>query len=373
MPDTAFYMPARVIAGPDVLSQLPRAAQFGKKPLLITGKSFARQSGLLCRAEKLLADAGAQSILFDQVEPDPSVATVEAGADLGRAHNCDLVVAIGGGSAMDVAKAAAVLLKNPSPLNLYFGQEKLYHPAAPLVAVPTTAGTASEVTRYSVIVDTQANAKKTIAAESIIPRLALLDAQLTVGLPADLTAQTGMDAFSHAVEAYLSTAGNLLGDSFCLQALGMIGQALPEVLAEPKNMDLRHQMLLASMLAGLALNSAGTIINHGMAYTLTIRYGMGHGLANALLLPYTIAYIADDYPPKISRLCRILDCEDIEIGLLDLNQRLNVPTSLAEAGVVQDDLDALAQSCHLNCARALPRMKRQMGLQDYSRILKRAF
>ncbi len=366
-------MPGRVIAGEDALSQLSLAAKFGKKALLITGKKFARKSGLLGRAEKLLADAGVQSVLFDQVEPDPAVATVEAAADFGRANNCDLVVGIGGGSAMDVAKAAAVLLRNPSPLNRYFGQEKLDCSAALIVCVPTTAGTASEVTRYSVIVDPQANAKKTIAAESIIPRLALLDAQLTIGLPADLTAQTGMDAFSHALEAYLSTAGNLLSDGFCLQALQMITHALPAVLAEPKNINLRHEMLLASMLAGLALNVAGTIINHGMAYTLTIRYGMGHGLANALLLPYTIAYIADDYPKEISRLCRILDCEDIEIGLLDLNQRLNIPTSLAEAGVRRDDLQALAESCHLNCARALPRMKRQMDLHDYSQILKRAF
>lgn len=373
MSDTVFYMPARVIAGKDALSYLSRAVEFGQKALLVTGKSFARQSGLLGHAQKLLADVGVESVLFDQVEPDPVVATVQAGADLGRAHNCDLVVGIGGGSAMDVAKAVAILLKNPSPLNRYFGQDKLDHPAAPIVCVPTTAGTASEVTRYSVIIDSQANIKKTIAAESIIPRLALLDAQLTLALPSDLTAQTGMDAFSHAIEAYLSTAGNLLCDCFCLQALEMITQALPAVLAEPKNINLRHEMLLASMLAGLALNSAGTILNHGMAYTLTIRYGLGHGLANALLLPYTISYIAEDYPEKISRFCRILDCEDVEIGLLNFNQRLNIPTSLAKAGVQQDDLQVLAQSCQLNCTRALPRMKRQMDLHDYTQILQRAF
>ena len=371
--DTLFYMPGRVIAGRDALDHLARAANFGKKALLVTGRSFARQSGLLARAQKLLADAGAQAVLFDQVEPEPAVPTVHAAADCGRSNNCDLVVGIGGGSAMDVAKAAAVLLTNPPPLDRYFGQEKLERPAVPIVCVPTTAGTASEVTRYSVIVDPQANAKKTIAAESLIPRLALLDPQWTLSLPVELTAQTGMDAFSHALEAYLSTAGNLLSDAFCLQALQMIAHALPAVLAELKNMNLRHEMLLAAMLAGLALNSAGTIINHGIAYSLSIRYHMGHGLANALLLPYTIAYIADDYPQKIFRLCRILDCEDIEIGLLDLNQRLNIPTSLSEAGVQRDDLPALAENCLLNCARALPRMKRQMDLQDYTRILQRAF
>ena len=110
-----------------------------------------------------------------------------------------------------------------------------------------------------------------------------------------------------------------------------------------------------------------------MAYTLTIGYHLGHGLANAILLPYTIAYIAADYPLKIPRLCRILDCEDIEIGLLDLNKRLNIPTSLSEAAVEQDDLPALAERCRLNCARALPRMKRRMDLQDYTQILQRAF
>ena len=371
--DTLFYMPARVIAGQNALNDLSRAAEFGKRALLITGKSSARQSGLLARAQKLLSGAGLQAVLFDQVEREPGIPTVLAGAELGRANNCDLVVGIGGGSAMDVAKAVAVLLRNPPPLDRYFGQEKLDHAAAPIVCVPTTAGTASEVTRYSVIVDPEANAKKTIAAASIIPRLAILDPELSLLLPLALTAQTGMDAFSHALEAYLSTAGNIVSDAFCLESLEMIAETLPAVLAEPKDIDLRHRMLVAAMLAGLALNSAGTIINHGMAYTLSIRYQMGHGLANALLLPYTVAYIADDYPQKILRLCRILDCEDIEIGLLDFNRRFNIPTSLSEADVVQDDLPELAKNCQLNCARALPRMKRPMDLQDYTNIFQRAF
>ena len=373
MSDTFFYMPARVIVGQSALDQLARATEFGKRVLLVTGKTFARQSGLLSRAQSILAGAGATSVVFDQVEPDPRLPTVQAAADYGRANNADLVVGLGGGSAMDVAKAAAVLLTNPPPLDRYFGQEKLLCAAPPIVCVPTTAGTASEVTRYAVIVDPQLNAKMTIAAESIIPRLALLDPQWTLLLSDQLTAQTGMDAFCHAVEAYLSTIGNLLSDAFCLQALQMIVTALPAVLDEPKNITLRQQMLLASMLAGLALNSAGTILNHGMAYTLTLRYGTGHGLANALLLPYSIAYIADDYPEKIARLCAILECEDLEIGLLDFNHRLNIPTSLSDAGVQRDDLPALAESCRLNCARALPRMKRQMDLNDYSQILQRAF
>ena len=373
MSETVFYMPGRVICGPNALAELARAASLGKKALLVTGKTFARKSGLLSRSQQILTDAGLDSIVFDQVERDPAIPTVETAAGLAKEHGCDLVIGLGGGSAMDAAKAVAVLLTNPGSLNDYFGQEKLTCPAAPIVCVPTTAGTASEVTRYAVIVDPQAQAKMTIASDLIIPQLAILDASWTVALPADLTAQTGMDAFSHAVEAYLSTAGNLLSDTFCLQAMEMIISALPGVLDEPENLALREKMLLASSLAGLALNSAGTIINHGMAYTLTIRYGMGHGLANALLLPYTIAYIAGDYPQKIARLSRMLDCEDIEIGLLDFNQRLNIPTSLSDAAVVREDLDVLAQSCRANCVRALPRIKRKMTLDDYTKILQRAF
>jgi len=345
----------------------------GTRPLLVTGRGFAHRSGLLSAVENHLVSAGLKPVIFERVEPDPAVSTVEAAAELGRTNHCDLVIGIGGGSAMDAAKAAAVLLTNPSPLDRYFGSEKPHHPPAPVVCIPTTAGTASEVTQYAVIIDPQTQTKKTLASESIIPRLALLNPQWTVSLPADLTAATGMDAFSHALEAFLSTAGNGLSDAFCLQSLEMIIQALPAVLTDLQNLDLRRRMLLASTLAGLALNSAGTIINHGMAYTLTIRYGTGHGLANALLLPYTIAYIADDYPEKIARLCQLLGCEDVEVGLLNFNSRLNIPTGLTEAGLDQGDISLLADACVANCQRALPRIKRKMTVKDYAEILRRAF
>jgi len=373
MAETFFYMPGRVICGPDALAELSRAAHLGKRPLLVTGQNFARRTGLLAKAQKILTAAGTEPVVFDRVEPEPAVQTAEAAAEYARTHNCDFVVAIGGGSPMDVAKAVAVLLTNPPGLDRYFGSEKLERPAAPVVCIPTTAGTGSEVTKYAVLVDHQAGLKKTLVAESTIPRLALLDPSLTVSLPACLTAETGMDAFSHAVESYLAIAANPLSDAFNLQALEIIVRALPAVLAEPMNLALRQQMLLASSLAGLALNSTGTIINHGMTYALTVRYGMGHGRANALLLPYTIAYIAEDYPQKISRLCDILGCEDIEVGLLDLNRRLSIPTSLSEAGVAEDDLPALAESCRLNCVRAVSHMKRRIDSQDYTDILRRAF
>ena len=373
MAETSFYMPGRVICAPNALDQLSRAAQLGRRPLLVTGKNFARSSGLLAKAQKILTAAGAEPVLFDQVEPEPAIPTAEAAADHARTHKCDLVVGIGGGSAMDVAKAVAVLLTNPPGLAQYLGSEKLQHPAAPVICVPTTAGTGSEVTKYAIFINPQSQTKQTVAAESTIPRLALLDPCLTVSLTAALTAETGMDAFSHALESYLAIAANPLTDAFNIQALEMIAQALPAVLAEPDNLALRQKMLLASSLTGLALNTTGTIINHGMAYALTLRYQLGHGRANALLLPYTIAYIAADYPLKISRLCDILDCEDVEVGLLDFNQRLNIPTSLSEAGIAEDDLTTLAESCQRNCVRAAPRIKRPMDLQDYTDILHRAF
>ncbi len=373
MSKTLFYMPGRVISGPGVLSELDRVADLGKNPFLVTGKNFARRTGLLDAARKILTQAGTKPVVFDKVEPEPAVPTVHAAADFARDHACDVVVALGGGSAMDVAKAVAVLLRNPPPLDDYFGDEKLHTPAAPVVCVPTTAGTASEVTRYAIIIDPQTQAKKTVASESIIPRLALLAPELTVSLSAGLTAETGMDAFSHALESYLSLSGNLMSYSLSLQSLAMIIDTLPRVVADLKDLQLRERMLIASTLAGLAPNSAGTIINHGMAYTLTLRYRMGHGRANALLLPYTIAYIAEDYPEKIQQLCRILDSQDVEVGLFDLNKRIGIPTSLSEAGVAAEDLSALAGACQRNCVRALPRIKRQMTLSDYSEILRRAY
>lgn len=373
MPDTFFYMPARVVCGPDALDELSRASDLGKKPLIVTGSTSARRSGLLDKVQKILAEASLKPVLFDKVQPDPPLDTVIAAADLARSKGCDFTIGIGGGSPMDVAKGVAVLLTNSAPLSDYLGSEKLDHPAAPVVCIPTTAGTGSEVTKYSVFIDTSANAKKTLAAESTIPRLALLDPSLTVSLPANLTAETGMDAFSHAVESYLALAASPVSDAFNLQALQMIVRALPAVLNEPENLDLRRQMLLASTMAGMALNTTGTILNHGMAYVLTLTYRIGHGRANAILLPYTIAYLAADYPLRISRLCEILGCEDIEVGLLDFNHRLGIPTSLSEAGIPEDDLPRLAQACQPNCQRVIPRIKRKLALDDYATILRRAF
>ena len=373
MTDAVFYNPGRVICGSNALDELSQAAQLGKKPLLVTGKNFARRSGLLAKAQEILTAAGTEPEVFDKVPRDPPIAIAESAADYARSHDCDFVVGIGGGSPMDVAKGVAVLLTNPPGLARYLGSEKLEHPAAPVVCIPTTAGTGSEVTKYAVFVDPSTATKQTIAAESTIPCLALLDPSLTVSLPTDLTAETGMDAFSHALESYLAVAANPLSDAFNLQALRMIVRALPAVLDEPDNLDLRRQMLLASALAGMALNSTGTILNHGMAYALTVGYSIGHGRANAILLPYTIAYLATDYPLKISRVCNILGCEDVQVGLLDLNRRLGIPTSLSEAGIPQDDLPALAESCRLNCQRVSSRIKRQLDLSDYAEILRRAF
>ena len=373
MADTVFYNPGRVICGPDALSELSQAARFGKKPLLVTGTTFARRSGLVSKVQEILTAAGTEPVVFDKVQRDPPIATVDAAAEFARSHNCDFVVGIGGGSPMDVAKGVAVLLTNPPGLARYLGSEKIEHPAAPVVCIPTTAGTGSEVTKYSVFVNPSTGTKQTVAAESTIPRLALLDPSLTVSLPADLTAETGMDAFSHALESYLAVAANPLSDAFNLQSLQMIVRDLPAVLDEPDNLDLRRHMLLASALAGMALNSTGTILNHGMAYGLTIGYSIGHGRANAILLPYTIAYLAADYPLKISRVCDILGCEDIEVGLLDLNRRVGIPTSLSEAGIPQADLPALAESCRLNCQRVSARIKRNLDLSNYTEILRRAF
>ncbi|NIA06882.1 MAG: iron-containing alcohol dehydrogenase [Actinobacteria bacterium] len=373
MANTFFYMPGRIVCGPDALSELSQAARLGTRPLLVTGTTFARRSGLLSKAQEVLTAAGTEPVIFDKVQRDPPLATAEAAAEHAQKHKCDFVVGLGGGSPMDVAKGVAVLLTNPPGLTRYLGSEKLEHPAAPVVCIPTTAGTGSEVTKYSVFVDPSTATKQTVAAESTIPHLAILDPGLTVSLPPSLTAETGMDAFSHALESYLAVAANPLSDAFNLQSLEMIVRALPAVLDEPDNLDLRRQMLLASALAGMALNSTGTILNHGMAYALTVGYSVGHGKANALLLPYTIAYLAADYPLKISRVCDILGCEDVEVGLLDLNRRVGIPTSLSEAGFTEDDLPVLAESCQLNCRRVMPRIKRKMSLQDYTKILRRAF
>ncbi|MCM8815397.1 MAG: iron-containing alcohol dehydrogenase, partial [Candidatus Omnitrophica bacterium] len=266
-----FFLPTKVIFGKESIKTfLPEAAKFGRKVLVITGRKFARSTGLLDSVCELLKNSGLNFCLFEEVTPEPSVDDCLKAADVGKACHADVLIAIGGGSAMDVAKAAAVLIKNEGRLQDYFGEEKFDNEPLPIIAIPTTCGSGSEVTRYAVIIDNEANTKKTVSSERIIPKMAICDPVVLRTLPGSLIAGTGMDALCHAIEGFLSIKANHLTRIFSRESIKLIKENIAE--ASKQSIEHSEKVFLGSLYAGFVINHTGTIFIHGMAYGLTIRY-----------------------------------------------------------------------------------------------------
>ncbi|MCX5771142.1 MAG: iron-containing alcohol dehydrogenase, partial [Candidatus Hydrogenedentes bacterium] len=214
-----YFVPTEIILGPGCFNTLgDHAARVGSKPLVVTGRHSARESGALDRAVGQLPGA----VVFDEVDENPDTSVCDAGGEMCRREGCDLVVAIGGGSAMDTGKAIAVMARNPGPCSKYFGTDLYTNPNLPIIAVPTTAGTGSEVTPYAVFTDTAVNNKKTVAGKSLFPVVALLDPELSVSMPRHVTVDTGLDALSQAMEGLVSHKSTLLGDALALEACRVV-------------------------------------------------------------------------------------------------------------------------------------------------------
>ncbi|MCM8757139.1 MAG: iron-containing alcohol dehydrogenase, partial [Candidatus Omnitrophica bacterium] len=280
----SFWLPTKIVFERGGLEKgLRLAAGIGHSAFIVCGKNFASGSGLLNRITRVLSETRVTWTTFAQIKPEPDIENVEEGFSLYQRSGGDMILAVGGGSALDAGKAIAVLATNGGKLRDYFGVDKFGRKPLPVVAVPTTCGTGSEVTQYAVIVDRQAETKRTISSESIIPELAILDSDLLKTLPPLLVAATAMDAFSHAVESFLAVKANWLSRSFSLASLNALLKAIPQAVTEKEREKFKEIAFYGSMMAGLALNQTGTILIHGMGYVLTIFYGLHHGTANALL------------------------------------------------------------------------------------------
>ncbi|MBO3800693.1 MAG: iron-containing alcohol dehydrogenase [Candidatus Brockarchaeota archaeon] len=334
----------RIIFGRGCLSRLGgEAASLGDRCLLVTGRSFARESGYLKTLVEILSESGLKVTVFDKVEPNPSIGTVYKGAEEGSKNNCNLVVALGGGSAMDAAKGVAFLLKSNSKL-----EENLFpnevNDALPLIAIPTTCGTGSEVTKYAVLtlVKNHAKRKVVLLGNPLLPKVSILDANLLNHLPKELVAYTGFDALSHALEAYTSKDSTPFSDLLGLEAVRIILENIIEAFRGSP--EARENMLYASMLAGMAINFAGTEIVHAMGYYLTNYHNVHHGLANGMLLPHVLRM-------EIQKGFGKLEDAALRLGLVngmelvkkieELVDRVGIPRSLKDLGLEEDELDAM--------------------------------
>ena len=338
----------------------------GKKALLVTDE-FLGKCGMAEKIKKIIENTGVHVTVFAGAEPNPTDKNVEAGVAVWKANQCDLLISLGGGSSHDCAKGIGLIVSNGGAIKDYEGLDKSSNEFVPFIAVNTTAGTASEMTRFCIITDTSRKVKMAIVDWRVTPKVSLNDPLLMVDKPQSLTAATGMDALTHAVEAYVSTAANPLTDSAALMAIKLTAQWLPKAVANGENIEAREKMAYAQFLAGMAFNNAVLGYVHAMAHQLGGLYNLPHGVCNAILLPHVQQFnlIAcqdrfRDIAQAMGECVEGLSLTDAAQKAIDaikkLSASIGIPSGLAELGVKEKDFDIMAENakldaCHLTNPR----------------------
>ena len=326
---------------------------------------------------------GLKPILFNQIEPEPSPASAEAGARLARRKTCSLVIGIGGGSSLDTAKAIAMLTLNQGKVSDYVGLDLVPHPGLPTILVPTTAGTGSEVTFTAVFTNRAAKTKGGINSRFLYPTVALLDPELTLSLPPQVTAQTGMDALTHAMEAYTSNKANLMSDMVAEKAITLIGRFLKKAVKNGQDLEAREGMLLGSLLAGMALANAGVGAVHAMAYPLGALFNITHGLANAVLLPYVLEFNRVACPERFAHMAFLLGGSEkivpAEQGakkcikkIITLSRSIGIPKNLKELGIPKEAIRSMAEGA-IKVARPIENNPRPITVEDIVLLYEKMF
>ena len=349
-----FGIPSFVHFGCGVSKKLGEIARGmgAKRALVVYGKGV-KAPEIVADLIAVLRAAGVDTVDYDGVTPNPSDTQIEGAAATARRAGVDIVVAIGGGSAIDAAKAINILLTNPPPIAAYEGFNKVATPVKPLIAIPTTAGTASEVTAVSIVTDTQRTRKMVIGGQFVGATIALADPLLSLGMPPSITAATGMDALTHAIEAYVSKAAMPPSDVMALRAIELISTHLARAFADGQDIEARSAMLLGSMMAGFAFNSAVLGLTHSIAHPLSAHFNLPHGIANAIGLPHVMAFNAPAAPARFRDIAVALGVaieglSDGEVGeaavarVTALNGTLQIPT-LRDCGVTRQSFGRLAE------------------------------
>jgi len=384
MDSFVFNTAARIVSGGGCALQLAEQCEaLGvKHPLLVTDPGLV-SIGLIEPVRAALLEAGLAPVMFDQVREDPPEEIVLQAAQLGREENVDGVIAVGGGSSMDVAKVAAVLLGGSQSLAELYGVDQVTGGRLPLILVPTTAGTGSEVTPVAVIT-TGETTKAGVSSATLLPDIAVLDADLTLGLPPSITAMTGVDAMVHAIEAYTSRhKKNPLSDSLARQALQLLATSIRAAVHEGRNREARGNMLLGALLAGQAFANAPVAAVHALAYPLGGHYHIPHGLSNSLVLPSVLEFNTSQASDLYAELADIVVGESVSgsneaktaamiAALRQLIEDVNLPATLREAKVAESDLEMLARDAMLQ-QRLLINNPRDVNFEDALFIYRAAY
>ena len=352
MSTSQFFMPSNNILGQGALAEgLTQIAQLGfKKAFLVTDAPLVKM-GMAQQVADQLAEKGIEYVIFDGVKPNPTVGNVNAGLEQLKQSQADFVISLGGGSVHDCAKGIALVASNGGKIEDYEGLNQSKKPQMTLIAINTTAGTASEMTRFTIITDETRHVKMAIVDSNVTPFLSINDSELMAGMPADLTAATGMDALTHAVEAYVSIIASPITDACALKAIALVARYLPTAVSTPNDAEAREQMAYAQFLAGMAFNNASLGYVHAMAHQLGGFYDLPHGVCNALLLPHVEAFNMKVASERLNEVGQVLGADNSDLNGLNviaaiktLADIVGIPKSLEELGVKREDFGTLADN-----------------------------
>jgi alcohol dehydrogenase len=354
MTNSIFQSPVKVIYGIDSIVAVGKeAVSYGKKVMIVTGRNSSKKTGGLQKVIQSLKENNLEVLVFDEVESDPSVKTVRKGTEKAKAEGVDFIVALGGGSSIDAAKGISSMYTNPGDITDY-EKNPFKKSGLPIIAIPTTAGTGSEISKFAVITDTERKVKMLIGGEAIIPKVAILDPILTLMMPKHVTAATGMDALTHAIEAYISKVSQPMTDIYAIKAIELISENLPKAVLDGENIQARENMLIGQMYAGYAFSNASVALVHAMARPLGAYFDVAHGLANALLLPKVMEF---NRPACKERLVKVAVAMGEKVEGLSISDgsyaaikainnlflETGLPKSLKEVGVLKESIKDLAK------------------------------
>lgn len=377
---STFFIPAVNIMGLGCLDEAMQAIRkYGfLKALIVTDAGLAK-AGLATQIAGLLVEQGIDSVVFDGAKPNPTVSNVESGLAMLRERQCDFVISLGGGSPHDCAKGIALCATNGGHISDYEGVDRSKNPQLPLIAINTTAGTASEMTRFCIITDEARHVKMAIVDRNVTPLLSVNDPAMMAKMPKSLTAATGMDALTHAIEAYVSTAATPITDACALKAMSLIAGYLRRAVEDGSDMEARENMAYAQFLAGMAFNNASLGFVHAMAHQLGGFYDLPHGVCNAVLLPHVQSFNAAVCPSRLTDVAHAMGADirglSPEEGaraaiaaIRTLAGSIDIPPGLTALGVKEEDFPVLAANALKDaCGLTNPRPADQAQIEDIFR------
>ncbi|MFP5214146.1 MAG: iron-containing alcohol dehydrogenase [Acidobacteriota bacterium] len=378
-----FYIPTVTLMGIGAHKQLGEQVKSlgGTKPLIVTDKGITKAGITQQIADLIKKDTGIDVVVYDDTIPNPTDENVHAGLKVYKDNGCDMIISLGGGSSHDCGKGIGVVASNGGSIRDYEGINKSTKPMPPFISINTTAGTASEMTRFCIITDTSRKVKMAIVDWRVTPNLAINDPLLMMGMPPALTAATGMDALTHAVEAYVSIIATPVTDACALQAIKLISQNLRAAVANGQDMEARNNMAYAEYLAGMAFNNASLGHVHAMAHQLGGFYDLPHGVCNAILLPHVERFnmiakmdrfvdIAVAMGEVVDGMSKRAAAEKALEAIQTLSKDVGIPSGLTELGVKEDDLRIMAENAQKDaCGFTNPRCPK---LEDVIQIYKNA-